>query len=307
MKKIFLLILWISTNGKSYGQNAPALYFDDVNNFWKCYEQTFKCNSDSCTQWIINNQYIPNSSKCYKELLAQKRFDSNAVNQFWKYRLFLASIKNWSLQLKNQKDSILFYCNKAAQLYQGAPLNDIYFMISSWKQGGTVTSSGLSIGIQYFCGYDSLNVEEIGKQVARNISPRNKLIPVIIHEQIHKWYKYSNPKYVYEACLKEGNCDFLAYKITGQIVATDDRWQYFEKIKDSVRTVFKKEYAEKRSAADWLSIESKKFSYGAAGYYIGFKICEAFYNRSKNKRKALKQIIEMKNPAWILKKSNLLF
>ena len=76
--------------------------------------------------------------------------------------------------------------------------------------------------------------------------------------------------------------------------------------KDSISNVFKKEYAAKRNANDWISIESKKFNFGAAGYYIGFKICEVFYKRSKNKTKAMHQIIEMKNPMQILKESHFL-
>jgi hypothetical protein len=306
MKGVYLIILLFFLFFKSYSQQLPGIYFDDINNFWKSYEQYLQCNSDSCVQTVVKNGYLPNSSKCYKELLSEKRFDVSAVSQFWKYPLFLASLKSWSQQLYTLKDSILFYCNKAQQLYGGSSLNDIYFMISSWNQGGTVVPSGLSIGIQYFCGYDSLNVSEIGKIKAGNISPRDKLIPVIIHEQIHKWRKYENTQYVYEACMREGNCDFAAYMITGQIVASKERWVYFETIKDSITTIFKKEYKEKRNANDWVSIESKKFDFGAAGYYIGFKICEAFYKRAKNKTKAMRQIIEMKDAEQILKQSHFL-
>ncbi len=306
MKGVHFIILLFFSFFKSYSQQLPAIYFDDINNFWRSYEQYLQCNSDSCVQAVVKNEYLPNSSKCYKELLSEKRFDVSAVYQFWKYPLFLSSIKSWSQQLYTLKDSILFFCNKAQQLYGKNSLNDIYFMVSSWNQGGTVVPSGLSIGIQYFCGYDSLNVSEIGKIKAGNISSRDKLIPVIIHEQIHKWRKYENTQYVYEACMREGNCDFAAYMVTGQIVASKERWAYFETIKDSITTIFKKEYKAKRNANDWVSIESKKFDFGAAGYYVGFKICEAFYSRAKNKTKAMRQIIEMKDAEQILKKSHFL-
>lgn len=306
MKGILLTILLFLCSYTSYSQQLPNIYFDDIDNFWNSYKQYLQCQQDSCVQVVIKSEYLANSSKCYKELLSEKRFDQSVVYQFWKYPLFLASIKLWSQQLYTLKDSILYFCNKAQQLYKGKKLNDIYFMISSWNQGGTVVPSGLSIGIQYFCGYDSLNVSEIEKIRASNISARDKLIPVIIHEQIHQWRKYNNTQYVYEACMREGNCDFVAYLVTGQYVAVNKRWTYFESIRDSIKQVFKNEYAEKRNANDWVSIESKKFNFGAAGYYVGFKICEAFYNKAKNKKKAIRQIIEMNNPEYILNASNFL-
>lgn len=39
------------------------------------------------------------------------------------------------------------------------------------------------------------------------------------------------------------------------------------------------------------------------GYFIGYKISESYYNNSKNKRKAIKDIIEMEDPENFLKKS----
>ena len=94
MKGVHLIILLFFCFFKAYSQQPPGIYFDDINNFWKSYEQNLQCNSDSCVKAIIKNEYLPNSSKCYKELLNEKRFDLSAVYQFWKYPLFLASLKS---------------------------------------------------------------------------------------------------------------------------------------------------------------------------------------------------------------------
>lgn len=288
----------------SRAQKQPSVYFSDLDNFWRCYDLTLQCSTDSCIDKIISEEYIPKSSVCFKELIAEKRFKADYVKEFWKYRQFLTGMHNLSLQLPGLKDSLYFYFEKLGSLYSGSALNDVYFMVSSWKQGGTITPSGLSIGIQYFCGGDSLITSEIKGPFAYFISPSAKLIPVVIHEQVHKWKKPSSTNYIFQKCMSEGNCDFIAHLITGTRPFSDKIWTYFEENKDSIFNTFKKEFYG-FNEMDWISIASKKFKYGAAGYYVGYKICEAYYNTKKNKRKAIKEIIEMENPLKIIAASGL--
>ncbi|NEM98820.1 hypothetical protein GXP69_14040 [Pontibacter sp. BT327] len=42
---------------------------------------------------------------------------------------------------------------------------------------------------------------------------------------------------------------------------------------------------------------------GDLGYYMGYKICEAYYNNSEDKKQAIKEILDIKDHQAFLEKS----
>ena len=98
MKGVHFIILLFFFFFKSYSQQLPAIYFEDINNFWNSYEQYLQCNSDSCVQDVVKKVYLPNSSKCYKELLNEK------YHQI--YKKYLNLQKNFA-KLVEEKKSLL--------------------------------------------------------------------------------------------------------------------------------------------------------------------------------------------------------
>ena len=104
------------------------------------------------------------------------------------------------------------------------------------------------------------------------------------------------------AVMKEGFCDFI-----GELMAGDQinkvALTYGNQHEKALWKEFKSEMCSDHTA-NWL------YNYGTTkdrpadlGYYIGYKIAEAYYKNAADKTQAIKDIIEMNNPLDFLERS----
>jgi hypothetical protein len=141
------------------------------------------------------------------------------------------------------------------------------------------------------------------------------------HETVHTWQGDSTPQAeadpLLSQALREGSADYLAALVTGEV--PDLRrdawarqreawlWQEFQRDRQAM-------LADSASLRDPVS--SPRFrrwfvNYGAApegwpyeaGYWVGMRIAEAYVARAGDRRAAIRALIELRDPAAILKGS----
>ena len=102
--------------------------------------------------------------------------------------------------------------------------------------------------------------------------------------------------------LHEGGADFIGELITGGNI-NQHLHKYGNARKKQLWLEFKKEMNNK-DTSNWLYQGDKaKDKPADLGYYIGYKITEAYYNRAKDKKQAIKDILDIKDFNAFLKAS----
>jgi uncharacterized protein YjaZ len=132
-------------------------------------------------------------------------------------------------------------------------------------------------------------------------------IPYLVaHELVHAnqniLYKY---KILLEQCIIEGSADFLGELISGK-VASQEPYSYAKGREISLQQDFMKDMylGEKDDFANWLYGGKRKDDRPAdMGYYIGYAISKAYYEKAADKKKAVYEILNIQDCKEFLKKS----
>lgn len=138
------------------------------------------------------------------------------------------------------------------------------------------------------------------------MNDRSNIPYLVAHELIHANqnipYKY---KILLEQCIIEGSADFLGELISGK-VASQEPYRYAKGREAS----FKKEFVndmylgENDDFATWLYAGKRKDDRPAdMGYYIGYAITKAYYEKAADKKKAVYEILNIQDCKEFLIKS----
>ncbi|MCH8290967.1 hypothetical protein IH992_07705 [Candidatus Poribacteria bacterium] len=123
-----------------------------------------------------------------------------------------------------------------------------------------------------------------------------ELLPgIVAHELIHAQQRSrgSDEKLLAQSII-EGSADFI-----GEIISEQNFDSHLKVYGDArepeLWEAFKREMHDK-NVSNWLyNAASAKDRPADLGYYIGYKICESYYNRAKNKKRAIEDILTIKD------------
>ncbi len=192
------------------------------------------------------------------------------------------------------------------------PLPQVYVVFGAGTSGGYATSAAQVIGLEVSCG--------------KGTTPdqfRAALRGLFAHETVHSWQRAPASAQMKDwllfMAIFEGTPDYLASLVTGaQPNPARDAWARaqeakvwadFQKDRATLlaRTSddFSKQPAQGAAAGRWF------YNYGRApegwpfeaGYWVGMQIAAAYVAQAKDKRAAMNDLIEAKNPAAILNAS----
>jgi len=102
--------------------------------------------------------------------------------------------------------------------------------------------------------------------------------------------------------IREGAADFVSMEIAGTNI-NPKVYEYgnahLEELKEEFYNAM-----DQSDLSQWLYNGSKSKSRPAdLGYFMGFKICEAYYKQAPDKVKALEELMRCEDPGRILKES----
>lgn len=197
-------------------------------------------------------------------------------------------------------------------LLPGRPLPRVHIVFGAANSGGYATPDAQVLGLEASCG--------------KGTTPdqfRAALSGLFAHETVHSWQRQATPEAMKDLllfmALREGTPDYLASLVTGTqpnpARETWGRgreaavWADFQKDRATMlaRTSddFSKQPAQGAAFKRWF------YNFGSApegwpfeaGYWVGMQIAAAYVAQATDKRAAINDLIEAKDPAAILKAS----
>lgn len=287
--KVILLLLIIS-QFNAFGQNegfpsdpAKAKFITtDLANFWKALDSIEISKNNPF------EHYIRQGTKGLQGFIDNRIINADSLlHMINKRRTDYEAKRDIELKIREKEKEVIPYFYKLKELYPKTKFPPVYFVFGRFNSGGTSSEGGLIIG-------------------AEKLNDLNSLPNLVIHESIH--FQQTFPKTqttLLEQSILEGTADFIAGLVTGAPInkKTDS---YANNHRDRLLSEFVLRM-NKTDMVDWLYGTSKKDDRpNDLGYWMGYKIVEAYYLKMDNKKEAIDQILNIQDYNVFLQKSGFL-
>jgi|GEM_PF-1005628 len=278
------------------------IYSDDVHRFLKLYPQLMAKHGDN-TLW---RDYIVNGTtglKTFFNVRMSSRPDA-VLATIKKYRHFYEGLAPLAAQLPSFEKQIAIAAQKLEDIYPESIFPPIYFLVGNMNAAGTPDGgAGQLIGIEFFSNYPGRDTTGLSTWFRSVLSDTSRLVGVTVHEMVHVQQKNTPSQSVLAKCITEGAADFITYLLLNQII--QPRQHAYGNAHE--KEIYERLMREKNTTdlSYWMynqEIEEKGIP-SDLGYYIGYKICEAYYNKQADKKKAVKDILEVRDYELFLKES----
>jgi hypothetical protein len=315
MKQVFSLILAtiFSVNLISGQDNKPAepmfnqnpekaqIVTSDIALFWRAYDLAKPENN----LIVYRDEYFKKGSVGLQDFLRSNIGNScNLVAAIDAAPKYYAAVRAQSAKVENYKPQMLASFKKLKEIYPDAVFPNVYFVIGRMGASGKATFTGLLIGVEKFGKTDDASVAELSGWKKSSVGGIEQIPFIVAHELIHYQQKYGifGELGLLGRSLHEGGADFVGELIAGGNIQPQLH-EYGNAREKQLWLEFKKEMNGK-DTSNWLYQGDKaKDKPADLGYYIGYKITESYYNRAKDKKQAIKDILDIKDFNQFLKAS----
>jgi len=272
--------------------NAQIIYSKDVDNFWIAYDKIHKLTSYSEQINAINAHYLNAGTSGLKQFCKIMKYtDSAYVNAILRYPKFWNSLRTKTKSLEEDKNRIEKHIINFKKLYTYSQPANLYLCIGLGNSGGKPLNKDLVIGLAL--ADSTIDTSEYQSQPKKDYyrnAESGGIAFVAIHEYIHTQQKNLINNNVLKNSVYEGACDFIAELVIGKPI-NFKYTQYGYANYTTVLDLFRKDLL-KTELNEWF------FNYNVStikdlGYFIGYDICKNYYNKSLNKKLAIKEIIEL--------------
>lgn len=292
-KHLSIIIFFLAIPFISFNQ-SQKVFTQDIENFWIAYDSV-KSTPDSLQQiHYINKHYIDKGSEGLKTFMMARNYSAGLwVSLINKYPKFWNSIRPNTLTLKSKALEIEKSIEKFRIIYPALKEAKMYFTIGGLRSGGTTSGNMVLIGAEIATGNPSTDVSEFPDKWLEGVFKEQSLENIItlnIHEYVHTQQKGQSRDLLAQS-IREGSCDFITELVLGQPIQTN-YINYGKKHEARLKQEFKEDMFT--SAFNrWLYNGANAETVADLGYFMGYAICQAYYKNQADKRKAIRDIIEL--------------
>lgn len=287
MKKILFLLLccqltaFAQSNNFTGDPSKATFITSDIPLFWSAYD------SIGLTAYNPFDHYLKQGSEGLKDFIEYRIMSADSLLAMVNRRKSDYEAKRHiEASIKEQEVLVKPYLVKLKELYPKAKFPPVYFVMGRFNSGGTSKPSGLLIG-------------------AEMLNDLKGLPALVIHESIHFQQTFPDRHTtLLEQSILEGSASFIAALVTNGNEGSEAK-RYMEQHQNLFP-----EFVSRMNGTDtedWLYGTSKKDDRpNDLGYWMGYKITEAYYNKAKNKIVAVDEILNIKDYQDFVRKSGYL-
>ncbi|TAF34637.1 MAG: hypothetical protein EAZ57_02650 [Cytophagales bacterium] len=268
----------------------------DLDNFWVAYDKILSTKDTTRQYELLREFYLDKATLGLKGLMEVRNYsEKELVDCITQNPKFWNSLKPNTRKLKSLYPKINANIQKLKKAYPDLKPVVIYFAVGAFRTGGTVQGNKILIGAEVSLADKTTVIDELPSWRQPFYKERNpyKELPLLCtHEYIHTQQK-PLVENLLSMCLYEGVAEFVSSKITGT-KSTTPAIEYGKANSEIVIAKFVSDLFVMTNNYNWLWGENRnELKIRDLGYYIGYEICERYYNLSKDKSKAIKELIEL--------------
>jgi Predicted Zn-dependent protease (DUF2268) len=299
-------------NPADYPSDPAQAQFNssDVDRYWRAYDAGGRVGQGAVFQRI----YLDSASVPLSEFVGLRSVTAASLTQVAiAFPRYLEALRSWWPTI-TPRDPVFTEVRanyaRIKQLYPEAFFPPVTILMGRYSTGGTVGRNGVFIGLEFF-GTDAraptAELNAFGRNNQKSWS--NELPALIAHEHVHLLQGAagssgrSSKATLLARALNEGVAEFV-----GSLSARVPTFLAFYSAWQRREFEFWTAFARERSGTDasrWLyNQESGTTEWpGDLGYFMGYRIAQAYYNQAADKTQAIKDLIALKDAEAILARS----
>ena len=275
----------------NFSTNPDSVVFhtEDIGVFWKVFDKT----SPKFDPKTFQQEYIDVGSAGLKGFIKMRIESGKNLSKTIKENLsYYQAVRESSLSIDHEKKKLYEYFHKLKEIYPKAEFPDVYFVIGAKNTGGTTFNGGLIIGAEMYgkpsgSFMPSVDIDYIDE--------------IVLHESVHFQQKYEPSNVLLAQCIREGTADFITELVAG----SHSNGKIHEYGNAHTKELWN-EFVNEMNGTDWsnwLYGSKNKSRQKDLGYWMGYKISKAYYDKMDDKMKAIDDMLNITDYEAFLKKS----
>jgi hypothetical protein len=267
------------TDGFTNNPSEAKFHTDDITTFWQVFDQ----HSPKLPGEVLQKEYLDKGSPGLKGFIRNRIESGKYLSKTVRSQLgYYTYVRPFTLSIAQKKERLYECFLNLKKLYPAAVFPDVYFVIGANNTGGTTFSQGLIIGAERFgkttdTYQPALDIDEVDEVVA--------------HELVHFQQKYAKDNSLLAQCIREGAADFICELIAGSHT-NQETYQYGHAHQAELWQEFQAKMYH-NDWSEWLYYTKNKSRPKDLGYWMGYQICKAYYNRTTDKTQAISDILNI--------------
>ena len=246
--------------------DSARLVTSDIQLFWSALD---KAPADSLTEYL-QRDYLDKASVGVRDFINGRIMSAEDLATIVRARrATYDSARAANLDVTKAEADIRNAFRRLKELYPPAVFPDVYFVIGRFNSGGTSTDHGLLIGAEMYRDPASLP-------------------GIVSHELIHFQQRYPSVPLL-EHSFMEGSADFVGELISGRQI-NNDAHKYGIAHEAELWKEFSAHFDDK-DYFPWMYARPTDGRPNDLGYFIGYRIAQAYYNKQADKTQAIRDII----------------
>ena len=296
--QIFFCLFCLSILSCQPAPQSQSIVTSDIDHFWEAYDKII-ASKDSAEQYqYLQSLFLDKGSPGLKAFMEARGYTpASYIEVINSYPLFWSSIRENTYEAKSYAKALELEVAKIEKLYPDLKPAKVYFTIGALMSNGTTMDSLVLFGAELALADENTVTKEFPDTRGHlrpyfDGNPIKQITFLASHEFVHTQQKITVGNHLLPQCVIEGVAEFVAVKARKKPSPTP-AISYGEANTDQVRHRFQKEMFSPYTN-NWLynSFENE-FETRDMGYYIGYAICEKYYDKADDKAQAIKEMIEL--------------
>lgn len=281
--------------------NRVEVVTTDVGHFWQAFDDAAKVPMAQ-RAGVYAKEYFAVGTQGLKDFIAfRKLTPENLAQHVEEQRAYYEKIRPYMKQVVDQKSVIQAAFRRLKALYPEARFPaHVYFVVGKQRGAGMNSDNGIIMAAEMLASPP-------GTPYAYNIVYPDFVPFGAVHETIHfnQTYQIDGKSDVLQSAVSEGSADFVASLVVPEPDARQltDRWAYGCRHEAELAVRLMQDQ-DKTDMGPWLYNHSPDTGWPPdMGYWIGYRIDQAYYAQAKDKAAALRAIVQVTDFKALLKVS----
>ncbi|MFT3911909.1 MAG: DUF2268 domain-containing putative Zn-dependent protease [Ferruginibacter sp.] len=287
-------------------ENKKNVQTADIDHFWDAFDHLKECKTHNDSVDCFQERYINKATDGFKDFLLARNFTAEEyTTKVAGFPKFYNSIRKNTYEVKKAVPLIEEVFINFKKLYPAFKPCKVCFAIGTVRTGGTTSKDFVLIGTEITTATKDVDLSEFNGNAMSKVMAGGttdivqKIKNIIAHESVHTQQGHKPDSDAEKctllySCFSEGCCDFIGELLAGNQINKVAQ-EYGDKHEAELWAAFKKQLCDGK-VEDWMyNFSTAKDKPADLGYYIGYKISQAYYNSQPDKQQAIVDIIEARN------------
>lgn len=284
--------------GRYTAETAPIIA-DDIGRFWEAFDLLASARTRDDSIAVLQERYLdPGTPGLADFVRARITGAEQLLATIAAHPRAYASFRGPTLEAARFEPRIREIFRAWAELHPGARFPEVYLVIGRMTSGGTTSPSRILVGAEMYGRTDATPLEELGEWHRQVLAPVERIPVIVAHELIHTQQRYAPDSTLLARVLTEGIADFLAERIAGAhlnphvhawaVPRRAELWRDFQQVMGGTDN------------AGWLYGRRREGEPNDLGYWIGYEIAAAYYERVADPERAVREMLTIRDfPAFL--------